>query len=67
MTQESDYLHIRRVSYGKDSTPTPDREYRLSSHPGPVGTIKDWQDFAMFHGYVGLRVEEKNKQAKYVI
>lgn len=39
-------LEIKRVVYGKESTPVEDREYIIEGVPGcPVGTLKNWQDF----------------------
>jgi len=65
--KESDYLHIRRVVYGKESTPQESREYKIANYPSPVGFVKDWQDYATIHGYVGLKVEEKDRTLRYVI
>ena len=65
--KDSDYLHIRRVEYGKESTSQESREYKIANQPSPVGFIKDWQDFATIHGYVGLKVEEKDRTLRYVI
>jgi len=35
-------LKLKRVSYGKPSTPAEDREYRIDGM-GPVGTVKEYQ------------------------
>ncbi len=35
---------LKRVSYGKKSTPVKDREYRFSG--GPVGTKTEWRKWA---------------------
>jgi hypothetical protein len=39
-----------RVSYGKKETPEELREYKLHGR-GPVGTKKDWQEWASNHGH----------------
>jgi len=58
-------LRLVRVSYGLDSTPVADREYKLKyprrySDGSPVGTMAEWETFASEAGYEGLSLEEKN-------
>jgi len=52
-------LTIIRAGYSKDSTPKEDREYRMLSG-GPVGTIKDWMEFAKENGYTDIAVLDKD-------
>jgi hypothetical protein len=41
-------ISIKRVPYGKDSTPKHLREYKCVNISGsPVGTLDDWRDFAV--------------------
>ncbi len=39
---EDNVIFVKRVSYGKDSTPEQDREYVMIDSDGPVGTIDEW-------------------------
>jgi hypothetical protein len=45
-------MHFKavRVIYGKGSTPEELREYKLMG-VGPVGTKKDWQEWASKNGH----------------
>ena len=52
-------LKIRRVVYGKESTPVEDREYNALGVPfSPVGTVKEWEKFAKEKGMDGVEVIE---------
>jgi len=53
VTKMKTYYKVRRVSYGKKETPAEDREYR-PMQGGPVGTIKDWIQYAKEQGYDGV-------------
>ena len=57
----TDLLSIARVSFGSDSTSKELWEYKINGFLGsPVGTIKEWKAFAKAHGYLGLRIIEKD-------
>ena len=45
-------LYTHRVSYGKESTPIEDREYRWGN--SPVGNREEWLTFAKEHGFKGV-------------
>ena len=51
-------LYIHRVSYGKESIPIKDREYRWGN--SPVGNREEWLKFAREHGYDGVWFTEKD-------
>jgi hypothetical protein len=53
-------LKVKRVIYGKDSTPIDLREYRLTEG-SPVGTRKDWEQVALENGYDGVEFIEIRK------
>lgn len=56
-----DFLPIRRVRYGKPSTPVKDREYRVEGVPNsPVGTTKEWLKFAKDNGFAGIKAFESD-------
>ena len=50
---------IKRVSYGVDSTPKADREYRLTTG-GPVGSVSEWKKFAKEQEVTKLVIIEKD-------
>lgn len=52
---------IKRVPYGKESTPPELREYKLAGVGGsPVGTITEWKEWAKKHGYDKIAVADKD-------
>jgi hypothetical protein len=57
-------LEIKRAIYGKDNTPIELREYKLVGYNSPVGTIKEWKEFAKQHKYNGVRIIEKDGTIK---
>ena len=47
-------LHLKRVPYGKDSTPEEMREYTVVEFPtSAVGTVKEIEDFCREKGIEG--------------
>ena len=53
-------LMIERVVYGRDDTPLEDREYVIVGQSNcPVGTVKDWNEFAKKNGFDEVVVLEK--------
>jgi hypothetical protein len=57
----ADFLAVERVPYGKDDTPVDEREYKLQGHPeSPVGTRKEWDEFAKSKGFKGNRYFEND-------
>lgn len=66
--RDTDYLHIKRVVYGKENQPRKLKEYKVSGElNSPVGFIGDWRDYATMHGYIGLKVEEQDGKIKYEV
>ena len=60
-------LIIKRVAYGKESTPVDLREYVLVGIPNcPVGTLKDWEDYASQHGYDEVRIISNQKKGQKI-
>jgi len=51
-------IYVHRVSYGKDSTPPEDREYRYGN--SPVGNKQEWIKYAKENGYDGIWFTEKD-------
>ena len=50
-------IQLRRVPYGKKSTPKKDREYQNTMfRHSPVGSIKEWKDYAKKSGFKKLDV-----------
>lgn len=60
----SDFLALKRVCYGKESTKLEDREYRLFQG-GPVGTVQEWLKFAKMKGFSGLRTFESDGSVRF--
>lgn len=59
------FLKVVRVPYGRADTKPEDREYRMDG-VGPVGTVKDWQQYACERGYDGLHIYEPKDGITYV-
>ena len=56
---EDTILIIKRVVYGMAGIPIEDREYKIVDMLNcPVGTVKDWQEYAKEHGYDEVKVLE---------
>ena len=51
-------LKVKRVSYGKESTPTEDREYRYGL--SQVGNMNEWKDFGKDNGFTKVVFKENN-------
>ena len=58
-------LQVKRVVYGKDSTPEKDREYGIGGH-SPVGTVQEWKDFAKQKGIKQFEIIEKDGKKKII-
>lgn len=56
-------LVLRRVPYGKETTPKEEREYQI--YPGsPVGNRSDWMEFARKRGNVSkiILLDQEQKE-----
>lgn len=54
-------ITVKRVSYSSNNTPPELREYRIMNMSEcPVGTLSEWKEFAMTHGFEQIKVIEKN-------
>ncbi len=55
-------LEVKRVPYGKRSTPLKDREFKIKGLPeSPVGNIDEFRKWAGKHGYHKVRFEDFDK------
>ena len=59
-------LPLQRVSYGKKSTSKSKREYKIQHYGSPVGTIKEWKEFAKKQGVKRIHVNETDGDDYYV-
>jgi hypothetical protein len=57
-------LTVKRVSYGKDSTPVNDREYCIA-YGGAVGCQNEVIEFAKERGYEEVEFIEKDGTKRY--
>lgn len=62
-----DFLALKRVSYGLDKMPVEMREYHLIGKIFPVGTVKEFEEFAKSNGFEGLRLFEKDGSVTFVM
>lgn len=59
-------LPLQRVPYGKKSTPKSKREYKIQHYGSPVGTIKEWKEFAKKNNLDRIHVNENDGSHYYV-
>ena len=59
-------LPLQRVPYGKKSTPKSKREYKIQHYSSPVGTIKEWKEFAKKQDVKRIHVNESDGSDFYV-
>lgn len=59
-------LPLQRVAYGKKSIPKSKREYKVQHYSSPVGTIKEWKNFAKKQGVEKIHVNESDGSDFYV-
>ena len=57
MSKTKKELTVKRVSYGKDTTPVESREYR-AENGGPVGTPDEWIKWGNENGYTKVIFHE---------